>query len=76
MSNALQDNLVEKQVGRKFPMDHPMASQISQKALFPDFTSPEDPYHGEEALRASLLNKKTPAQVDPVTVVNKSSGRL
>lgn len=56
-------------------MNHPMTSQISQKAVFPDFVAPEDPYRGQQALQTSLLNPKTPAQSDPTTVVNKTSGK-
>lgn len=69
------DNLLEKQTGKKFPMNHPLTSQISQKALFPDFVAPEDVHKGEEALNATILSGRTPKKFDPVTVVNKSSGR-
>jgi len=77
MKSIYKENLLEKQIPRKFPMEHPMTSQISYKAVFPSFTAPEDENEGEVALHLSkfILNEQTPAQVDKTIVVNKFSGK-
>ncbi len=76
MENALKQNLLEKQIEKKFPMNHPMTSQISYKAVFPDYVAPEDALRGEAALKtySFIMNGHTPTQADPVIVVNKTSG--
>ena len=77
MQNVYKENLLEKQINKKFPMEHPLTSQISYKALFPNFTAPEDEKQGEIAVHLSkyILNDQTPAQVDNTIVVNKFSGK-
>lgn len=77
MKGVYKENLLEKQIPRKFPMEHPMTSQISYKAVFPSFTAPEDVNQGEAALHFSkyILNEQTPSQVDKTIVVNKFSGK-
>lgn len=77
LPNALQANLLENQILKKFPMDHPLTSQISYKAVFPNYTAPEDSCRGEEALKSQscILTGKTPTQTDPIIVANKQSGK-
>lgn len=59
-----------------FPMQHPLASQISNKAVFPDYVAPEDPKRGENGLRSTTksISVETKAHPDPVIVVSKTAG--
>lgn len=76
MLAPFKENLLDKKILQRFPLNHPLTSQISLKALFPNFTSPEDPSQGDRALNAkSLHDKQTPAQVEHSIVVNKQSGK-
>jgi hypothetical protein len=74
---SLKENLLPKQIMRKFPLNHPLTSQISYKAVFPSYTAPEDACRGEHALKSpsAMLNGQTPAQASPTIVVNKISGK-
>ena len=75
MPSALKENLLEKQIMRKFPMMHPFTSQTSYKRILPNFTAPEDQNKGDVALNTKLTyNDYTPAQVDKTTVQKKISG--
>lgn len=76
MTAPFKENLLEKKILKKFPMEHPFTSQISLKAVFPNFTAPEDTKRGDLALNyKNSINKQTPAQV-PKTIVNqKNSGK-
>jgi hypothetical protein len=75
MSAPLKEDLLASQIMRKFPMSHPLTSQISYKRVFPNFTPPEDPKKGDAALNSVLTyNDYTPAQVDKTVVVKKISG--
>ncbi|CAF0732237.1 unnamed protein product [Brachionus calyciflorus] len=75
MLAPFKENLLEKKILKKFPMEHPFTSQISYKALFPNFTAPEDSKRGEVALNSKVfLQKQTPAQVPPTIVNQKNSG--
>jgi hypothetical protein len=71
-----KENLLKKQIDKKFPANHPLTSQISYKKVFPNFTAPENSTKGEQALTTSIAhNQFTPAQVDNTIVVNKISGK-
>lgn len=77
MPAPLKEDLLRKQIQKKFPMNHPFTSQISYNALFPNYTAPEDFKKGEGALTASpyIFSEQTPAQVDDTVVVAKNSGK-
>lgn len=57
-------------------MQHPFTSHMSNSALFPSFTAPEDAKQGETALRSSvnILDPKSPAQVENAVVEEKTHG--
>lgn len=76
MPAPFKENLLGKKILKKFPMEHPLTSQISLKAVFPNFTAPEDTNCGDLALNSkNPINRQTPAQV-PKTIVNqKNSGK-
>ena len=76
MLAPFKENLLEKKILKKFPMEHPFTSQISYKALLPNFTAPEDAKRGDAAINSkSILQKQTPAQVPPTIVNQKNSGK-
>lgn len=76
MSSPLKENLLQKQIQNKFPMEHPLTSQISYKALFPSYTAPEDEKRGDVAVHQTkyIIHDQTPAQVDKTAVLSKFSG--
>lgn len=76
MLAPFKENLLNKKILKKFPMEHPLTSQISYKALLPNFTAPEDAKRGDAAINSkSILQKQTPAQVPPTIVNQKNSGK-
>ncbi|RNA40418.1 hypothetical protein BpHYR1_013636 [Brachionus plicatilis] len=75
MLAPFKENLLDKKILKKFPMEHPFTSQISLKAIFPNFTAPEDAKRGQLALNSkTIINKQTPAQIPPTIVNQKNSG--
>jgi hypothetical protein len=74
--NSLTVNFVNENINNKFPGSHPLTSQISYKALFPNYIAPEDANKGDFALNAKpFINSQTPAQVEKTIVINKQSGK-
>ena len=75
--NTLSVNFVDQGIKQKFPGSHPLTSQISYKAVFPNFIAPEDVKQGDRALNAKpfVNNPQAPAQVEKTIVVNKQSGK-
>ena len=68
--------MLEKQIQHPFPMQHPFTSHMSNSALFPNYTAPEDSKRGEQALRSTvhILDPQTPAQAEENIVVEKTHG--
>lgn len=66
----------EYQISQPFPMKHPFASHIVEKVMFPSFTAPEDPQHGEDILRSTtkIITKETRAQPEEMRLEQKISG--
>jgi hypothetical protein len=76
MPKPLEENLLDVQNPKKTVMNHPFTSQISYKALFPNFVPPEDGEKGELALKSpSLTNCNLPKQVENYQVMSKFSGQ-
>jgi hypothetical protein len=73
---SLEINMNDFQVKKPFPSEHPQASQISRKVVFPDYSAPEDPRTGEKAIRSKtdIKSFEAKAHPDPVIVVAKSFG--
>lgn len=70
-------NFLDNGIKQKFPSSHPFTSQISYKAVFPNFIAPEDAKQGDKSLNAKpfVNNPQAPAQVEKTIVVNKQSGK-
>lgn len=68
--------MLEKQIKQPFPMQHPFTSHMSQSALFPNYTAPEDSKRGENMLRSTtnIMDPQTPAQIEDSIVVEKTHG--
>ena len=59
-----------------FPMQHPFYSQISNKAVFPDYIAPEDTKRGESLIRSNSksITVETKAAPEPMIVLSKQAG--
>lgn len=73
MPSPFKEDIKEYQINRPFPMMHPLQSQISYKAVFPNYVAPEDPKQGDLPPH-SIISEQTPAQIDPTVIVKKVSG--
>lgn len=60
--------------GAPFPAEHPYASHISRKALFPNFDTPYDPKTGVGARREFPKNVHIPANPHEVIILKKAKG--
>ena len=57
-------------------MQHPLYSQISNKAVFPDYIAPEDTKRGENIIRSTTksITVETKAAPEPMIVLSKQGG--
>nr|XP_015213457.1 PREDICTED: uncharacterized protein C7orf31 homolog isoform X2 [Lepisosteus oculatus] len=69
-----QVRLAEKQIKVPFPAEHPYQSHISRLAVFPSFSSPDDPDTGVRAASQLPLGPHIPASNHDVTVLSKTKG--
>jgi hypothetical protein len=76
MPGIYKINMLEKQIQKPFPMQHPYTSQMSYNALFPSFTAPEDAKAGEVMLKCEsmIYDVNTPSKVDDTVVIKKTHG--
>ncbi|XP_069050815.1 sperm-associated microtubule inner protein 4 isoform X3 [Lepisosteus oculatus] len=69
-----QRSVSEKQIKVPFPAEHPYQSHISRLAVFPSFSSPDDPDTGVRAASQLPLGPHIPASNHDVTVLSKTKG--
>ena len=61
-------------IKRPFPAEHPYASHMERKALFPKFDSADDPKKGVEARSQMPKNDEMPSNPYDVVVLSKTKG--
>ncbi|CAK8679319.1 unnamed protein product [Clavelina lepadiformis] len=66
--------MTHRQVNRPFPAEHPYTSHMSRFALFPKYTTPDDPESGDPARCSRPLHSNAPANAHKAIVMNKSKG--
>ncbi|XP_072139114.1 sperm-associated microtubule inner protein 4 [Mobula birostris] len=64
----------QKQIRLPFPAEHPFHSHVSKFTVFPNFTSPDDPYTGVRAGHLQPINPDIPAKNYDVIVTQKTKG--
>ena len=75
-SRPLELNMNLLQNPNPFPMQHPFYSQISNKAVFPDYIAPEDTKRGEKLICSNTksITAETKAAPEPMIVISKQAG--
>lgn len=76
MPSAFKVNMLDNQIQKPFPMQHPFTSHMSYNALFPSYVAPEDPKRGEVMLKCNsmIYDVQTPSKVDDTVIAKKTRG--
>uniref|UniRef100_A0A8C9X6Z2 Uncharacterized protein n=1 Tax=Sander lucioperca TaxID=283035 RepID=A0A8C9X6Z2_SANLU len=64
----------EKMIKIATPKEHPYSSHISKFAMFPSFSSPDDPKTGVRAASQPFLNPLIPNSAPDITLLSKTIG--
>ncbi|XP_067854074.1 sperm-associated microtubule inner protein 4 [Heptranchias perlo] len=74
LPSAVEAAMGQKQIRLPFPAEHPYHSHVSKFAVFPNFTSSDDPYAGVRSGHLLPINPDMPAKSYNVTVNRKTKG--